>query len=76
MAYFLKPLTYNSQIAGFLIRIFPNDWLVCDAVSKEILGTFSDDEIRVKNTNTPDLRASGKLVQSSVNERAILARQR
>ena len=75
MGYFLKPLTYNSQVAGFLIRSYPSDWTVLDAVSKEVLGTFSDDEIRVRNTNTPDLRASGKLVQSSVDQRAIRARQ-
>lgn len=75
MGYFLKPLTYNSQVAGFLIRSYPSDWTVLDAVSKEVLGKFSDDEIRVKNTNTPDLRASGKLVQSSVDQRAIRARQ-
>jgi len=75
MGYFLKPLTYNSQIAGFLIRSYPSEWTVLDAFSKEVLGTFTDDEIRVKNTNTPDLRQSGKLVQSSVDQRAIRARQ-
>ena len=76
MGYFLKPLTYNSQVAGFLVRSYPSDWTVLDAVSKEVLSTFSDDEIRVKNTNTPDLRASVKLVQSSADQRAIRARQR
>lgn len=75
MGYYLKPLTYNSQVAGYLIRSYPSDWTVLDAVSKEVLGLFSDQEIRVKNTNTPDLRQSGKLVQSSVDQRAIRARQ-
>lgn len=51
------------------------DWTVLDAVSKEVLGTFSDEVIRVKGTNTPDLRKSGKLVQNSVDQRAIRARQ-
>lgn len=75
MAYFLKPLTYNSQIAGYLIRSYPSDWTVLDAFSKEVLGTYSDDEILVKKTNTPDLRNAGRLVQKSVDERAIRARQ-
>lgn len=74
MAYFLKPLTYNSQIAGYLIRSYPSSWTVLDAETKDVLGSFSDDEILVKNTNTPDLRNSGRLVQKSVDERAIRAR--
>lgn len=74
MAYFLKPLTYNSQVAGFLIRSYPSSWTVLDAVTKEVLGSFSDDEILVQKTNTPDLRTSGRLVQRSVDERAIRAR--
>mmetsp|Transcript_21363 Transcript_21363/g.50585 ORF Transcript_21363/g.50585 Transcript_21363/m.50585 type:complete len:301 (+) Transcript_21363:51-953(+) len=76
MAYFLKPLTYNSQIAGYLIRSYPSDWSVLDATSKAVLGTFSDQEILVPKTNTPDLRASGRMVQKSVDERAIAARNR
>ena len=76
MAYFLKPLTYNSQIAGYLIRSYPSDWTVLDGFSKEVLGTYSDDEILVKKTNTPDLRNAGRLVQKSVDERAIRARQK
>jgi len=76
MAYFLKPLTYNSQIAGYLIRSYPSSWTVLDAQTKQVLGTFSDQEILVKNTNTPDLRGAGRLVQKSVDERAIRARQR
>lgn len=76
MAYFLKPLTYNSQVAGYLIRSYPSDWTVLDATTKAVLGTFSDQEILVSNTNTPDLRASGRMVQKSVDERAIAARNR
>ena len=76
MAYFLKPLTYNSQIAGYLIRSYPSAWTVLDATSKAVLGTFSDEEILVKGTNTPDLRDSGRMVQKSVDERAIAARNR
>jgi len=74
MAYFYKPLTYNSQIAGYLIRSYPGSWTVLDAATKAVLATFSDDEILVPKTNTPDLRRSGKLVQRSVDERAIRAR--
>ena len=45
-----------------------------DAETKSVLKSFSDEEILVRNTNTPDLRESGKLVQRSVDERAIRAR--
>lgn len=76
MGYFLKPLTYNSQIAGYLIRSYPSDWTVLDATTKAVLGTFADEQILVKGTNTPDLRDSGRMVQKSVDERAIAARNR
>lgn len=75
MAYFLKPLTYNSQIAGFLVRCYPGKWTTIDAESNQVLGTFDDDEILVGNTNTPDLRESGRMVQKSVDARAIRARR-
>mmetsp|Transcript_29696 Transcript_29696/g.50620 ORF Transcript_29696/g.50620 Transcript_29696/m.50620 type:complete len:297 (+) Transcript_29696:34-924(+) len=73
MAYFLKPLTYNSQVAGFLVRSYPSQWTVLDAQST-VLGTFTDAEILVPKTNTPDLRASVRLVQKSADEKAIRAR--
>lgn len=73
MAYFLKPLTYNSQVAGFLVRSYPSPWTVVDAQSA-VLGTFTDGEILVPRTNTPDLRASVRLVQKSADEKAIRAR--
>ena len=76
MAYFLKPLTYNSQIAGYLIRSYPSLWTVLDAETKQVLGSFSDDDILVSGTNTPDLRDAGRLVQKSVNERAMLQRKK
>lgn len=75
MGYFLKPLTYNSQIAGYLIRSYPGPWTVLDAMESQVLGTFGDDEILVRGTNTPDLRGAGRLVQKCVDERAIRARQ-
>ena len=75
MAYYQKPLTYNSQVVGYLMRQYPNDWATIDLVSKEVLGSFSDKEILVPGTNTPDLRESGKLVQRSVDQRAIAARK-
>ena len=74
MAYYVKPLTYNSQVAGYLIRSYPSEWTVLDATSKSALGSFSDEQILVDKTNTPDLRESGKLVQKAVDERAIKAR--
>jgi len=74
MAYFLKPLTYNSQVAGFLlVRSYPSQWTVLDAQSS-VLGTFTDADILVPKTNTPDLRASVRLVQKSADEKAIRAR--
>jgi hypothetical protein len=76
MAYFLKPLTYNSMVSGFLIRNYPGPWTVLDAVTKKCLGTFTDQEILFKESNTPDLRASGRLVQKATDERAIAARKR
>ena len=74
MGYFVKPLTYNSQIAGYLIRAYPSPWTVLDATTKAVLKTFTDGEILVEKTNTPDLRESGRLIQKSVDERAIQAR--
>ena len=47
---------------------------VLDATTKAVLKTFTDGEILVEKTNTPDLRESGRLVQKSVDERAIQAR--
>lgn len=76
MAYYLKPLTYNSQVVGYLIRSYPNNWTVFDAVTKEQLGSFADTEILFGTTNTPDLRSPGRLVQKSTDDRAIAARQR
>ena len=76
MAYFLKPLTYNSQVVGYLTRAFPSPWTTIDVASKKVLWSVDDKEILVKGTNTPDLREPGRLVQKSVDERAIKARQR
>jgi hypothetical protein len=76
MAYFLKPLTYNSQVVGYLTRAYPNPWTTIDLVSKQVLASVDDDAILVKGTNTPDLRESGRLVQKAVDRRAIKARQR
>lgn len=75
MAYYFKPLTYNSQIAGFLIRNYPGQWTALDAVTKKALGTFSDSEILFGDSNTPDLRNAGRLVQKATDERAIAARK-
>ena len=75
MAYYNKPLTYNSQVVGYLLRAYPGPWTTIDVVSKAVLGTATDDEILVPKTNTPDLRASVKLVQSAVDTRAIAARK-
>ena len=74
MAYFNKPLTYNSAVAGYLIRSYPGPWTVLDAQTKAALGSFTDEEILVEGTNTPDLRESGRMVRKSVDNRAIEAR--
>lgn len=80
MAYYLKPLTYNSQIAGCLVRSYPGQWTVVANNNvggrQKVLGTYDDSTILVPNTNTPDLRQSVKLVQKEVDEQAIRARQR
>jgi hypothetical protein len=71
MAYYLKPLTYNSRVAGYLIRSYPSSWTVLDSFSKEVLATFSDSDILVKGTNTPDLRDSVRLIQKKSVDDAI-----
>ena len=76
MAYFLKPLTYNSQVVGYLARSYPKDWTTIDLATKECLATYSDSDILFGKTNTPDLRNPGKRVQKAVDDRAIQARQR
>jgi hypothetical protein len=75
MAYFLKPLTYNSSAVGYLVRKYPNDWAAIDFFSKEVLGSYKDSEILFGQSNTPDLRDAGRLVQKSVDQRAIRARK-
>lgn len=76
MAYYLKPLTYNSRVAGFLVRSWPGPWTTIDAASSEVLSTRSDEDVLVRGTNTPDLRESGREVQRSVDQRAARERGR
>ena len=76
MAYFYKPLTYNSQVAGYLVREYPSSWTAIDAVTTSVLGIFTDEDILVRKTNTPDLRQSVKLVQKCFDQRAIEARRK
>jgi len=76
MAYFLKPLTYNSQVAGYLIREWPNAWSTVDATTKAVLQQSDDATILVSGTNTPDLRESGRLIQQSYGEQAMRNRSR
>ena len=75
MAFYQKPLTYNSQVVGYLQRNYPKDWATIDLLSKQVLKSYSDDEILFGNTNTPDLRGPGVLVQKCVDERAIQSRK-
>ncbi|KAL7512328.1 hypothetical protein ACHAXN_009266 [Cyclotella atomus] len=75
MAYYLKTLTYNSQVSGYLIRQYPNPWTVVDTTNK-VLGKFTDKEILVDKTNTPDLRNSVRLAQKNADEKAIRDRAR
>lgn len=74
MAYYLKPITYNSQTAGCLVRSYPGDWTVFDLANKKALGSFKDSDILFGKSNTPDLRESVKMVQLAFDERAIAAR--
>jgi hypothetical protein len=71
MGYYWKPLTYNSQVAGVLERCYPKPWRVLDAASGNILAEFSDAQILVPETNTPDLRDSVRLVQKAADQRAL-----
>jgi hypothetical protein len=66
--------TYNSQIAGYLIREYPGLWTTLDTKGRS-LGAMGDDEILVKGTNTPDLRTAVRQVQKAVDQAAIRARQ-
>lgn len=75
MAYYYKPLTYNSQIAGYLIRKFPEKWMTIDAASKEAVLVTNDNDILVKGTNTPDLRKSVRTIQKAFDARAIMERK-
>lgn len=75
MAYFFKPLTYNSMVSGFFVRSYPGAWTAMDAVTKKSLGTFSDAETLFGDSNAPDLRAAGRLVQKATDDRAIAARR-
>jgi len=74
MSFYYKPLTYNSQLAGYVIRSYPSLWTVLDATTQQVLQTYTDEEILFLNSNTPDLRSSTRLVQKSVDARAIAAR--
>ena len=74
MAYYLKPLTYNSQIAGYLLRCYPNNWITMSSDDSTILNNANDESILVKGTNTPDLRASASFVSKFVSDRAIRLR--
>mmetsp|Transcript_60441 Transcript_60441/g.69461 ORF Transcript_60441/g.69461 Transcript_60441/m.69461 type:complete len:188 (+) Transcript_60441:1-564(+) len=73
-SFYYKPLTYNSQLAGYVIRSYPSLWTVLDATTQQVLQTYTDEEILFLNSNTPDLRSSTRLVQKSVDARAIAAR--
>jgi hypothetical protein len=91
MAYYLKPLTNNSVVAGVLLRRYPGRWTVLGTTAAGAaetttaarsslsstkqkspppqprlvvpLGSFTDEEILVPKTNTPDLRPAVRLVQ-------------
>jgi hypothetical protein len=90
MAYYLRPLTYNSQVSGYLLRVYPQPWTTWSAKTGTptkrgstpssstlavVLQTATDRDILVPQTNTPDLRASVKAVQQYVDQQAMAARQ-
>mmetsp|Transcript_19709 Transcript_19709/g.39404 ORF Transcript_19709/g.39404 Transcript_19709/m.39404 type:complete len:248 (-) Transcript_19709:37-780(-) len=74
-AFYLKPLTYNSCVVGFLYRCYPRPWLAVDDTSA-VLREFEDRDIRVKGTSTPDLREAVKLCSKAWDDRAIAARRK
>ena len=73
-AFYLKPLTYNSCVVGFLYRAYPSPWRAVDDEGR-VLREFEDGQIRVKGTSTPDLREAVKLCSKAWDERAIAARR-
>jgi len=75
MAYFLKPLTYNSQVIAYLLRKWPGNWQTIDANTKKLLLESDDRTILVPGTNTPDLRSSVRAAQKSFDQRAIDSRK-
>jgi hypothetical protein len=83
MAYYLKPLTYNSQVAGYLVRRYPQAWTTLSSFALSsgrkrtttVLQTATDADILVPGTNTPDLRAAVRAVQQYVDQQAMAARR-
>jgi len=48
MLYFLKPLTHNSQISGFLLRSFPSPYTVVDPSGCTLKVYEREEEVLVK----------------------------
>ena len=57
MAYYLKPLTYNSQVAGYLVRTYPQPWTALDAVTNQALGSCKSNALS-KHISTPNATPS------------------
>jgi len=75
MSYFAKPITFNSELVGTLTRIHPKPWTVTTTKGK-VLKTWTDEEILVPKSNTPDLRGPVKLLCDEYQRAAIAARKK
>ncbi|GMH49985.1 hypothetical protein TrRE_jg2798 [Triparma retinervis] len=72
--YYLKPLTHNSQISGYLLRSYPDPYQVLDPQGRVLKTYVSEEEVLVRGTNTPDLREAVKICSLEADRRAIEAR--
>jgi hypothetical protein len=55
MAYYLKPMTFNSGICGYCIRSFPYDWVVWSAKTAQPID-YSVEFVEAQGCLRPDLQ--------------------
>ena len=55
MAYYLKPMTFNSGICGYCIRQFPNDWVVWSAKTAQPID-YTVEFVEAQGCLRPDLQ--------------------
>ena len=56
MAYYLKPMTFNSGICGYCIRRYPNDWVVWSAKTASPLADYKVSFVEAQGCLRPDLQ--------------------